>query len=101
MLGILVGTLGGGIAAYYWRDKIHAYMSNQAPQLRGQAADALGSLGDRVCGALDRAQSGVAAAVRRGQEGLRPAPRPVKKQSHPGTGEIDSRDVSEGKIMLP
>ena len=84
MLGILVGALGGGIAAYYWRDKIRDYMSNQVPDLRGQAADALGTLGERACGALDRARSSVDAAVRTGQGRLRPTGRTVERGVIPG-----------------
>jgi hypothetical protein len=101
MLGVLVGALGGGIAAYYWRDKIHDYISNRIPHLREQAANALGGLGDRACGALDRARSGLDAALRRGEERLQPTRRAGERRSHRGTGGIDSRDVSEGKIMLP
>jgi hypothetical protein len=101
MLGILVGAVGGGLAVYYWRGKISDYISHRAPHLRAQAADALGSLGDRACGALDRARSGVDAAVRTGQERLRPAERPAQAQRDPGQQGLDSRDVSQGRIMLP
>jgi hypothetical protein len=70
MFGFLLGAVVGGIAGYYWRENRH-YMSEGVPDLRKRAADGLGTLGDRASGALDRARSGIDAAVRTGQERLR------------------------------
>jgi hypothetical protein len=72
MLGFLVGAIVGGIASYYWREKIHDYASTGVPDLRKRAADSLGRVGQRASDALDRARSGVDAVVRTGQERLRP-----------------------------
>jgi hypothetical protein len=72
MFGLLVAALAGGVAGYYWRDNIRHYMSGRVPQLRAQSADTLGRLGVRAGGALDKMRSGVDAAVRTGQERLRP-----------------------------
>jgi uncharacterized protein YgfB (UPF0149 family) len=71
MFGFLLGAVGGGMAAYYWRDKIHDYLSDRGPALRTRAADGLGRLGDRASGALDRTRSRIDTAVRTGQERLR------------------------------
>jgi hypothetical protein len=72
MLGFLFGALAGGIAGYYWRDRIRDYMSGRGPDLRTRAADRLGTLGDRATGAMDRARSRIDSAVRTGQARLRP-----------------------------
>jgi hypothetical protein len=72
MLGFVLGAVGGGIAAYYWRDKIREYMSSRVPDLRERAADRLGVLGGSASRALDQARSRIDAAVRTGQERLRP-----------------------------
>ena len=71
MFGFLVGALTGGIAVYYWRDRIRDYMAGRGPDLRNRAADRLGAFGDRATGAMDRARSRIDSAVRTGQERLR------------------------------
>ena len=71
MLGFLLGVVGGGMAAYYWRDRIEEYMSHRVPDLRTRAADELGRLGDRASGALDRTRTRVDNVVRTGQDRLR------------------------------
>jgi len=73
MFGFLFGALAGGIAGYYWRDRIRDYMSERGPDLRNRVADRLEAFGDRATGAMDRARSGLDSAVRTGQERLRPA----------------------------
>ena len=71
MFGLLFGALAGGIAGYYWRDRIREYMSDRGPDLRNRVADRLGAFGDRTTGAMDRARSRIDSAVRTGQERLR------------------------------
>jgi len=71
MFGFVFGALAGGIAGYYWRDRIRDYMSDRGPDLRNRVADRLGTLGDRATGAMDRARSRIDSAVRTGQERLR------------------------------
>jgi hypothetical protein len=100
MFGLLVGAIGGGVAAYYWRDSIRDYMSGRVPELRAQAADALGSFGVRAVGALDKVRSGIDAAVRTGQERLRPTGTAGSEQGH-GMRGTDPRDASEGRSILP
>lgn len=100
MFGLLVGAIGGGAAVYYWRDNIRDYISGRGPQLRTQAADALGKLGVLASGALDRMRSGVDAAVRTGQERLRPTDT-SRSERNPGRRGSESREASEGRIMLP
>jgi hypothetical protein len=73
MFGFLLGAVGGGLAAYFWRDKIQHYLSDRSPELRTRAADGLGKLGDRASGALDRTRSRIDTAVRTGQDRLRPS----------------------------
>jgi hypothetical protein len=72
VLGFVLGAVVGGIASHYWRENIRQYMSEGVPDLRKRAADGLGTLGNRASGALDRARSRIDAAVRTGQERLRP-----------------------------
>ena len=72
MFGFVFGSLAGGIAGYYWRDRIRDYMSDRGPDLRNRVADRLGAFGDRATGAMDRARSRIDSAVRTGQERLRP-----------------------------
>jgi hypothetical protein len=72
MLGFLVGAIGTGVAVYHWRDRIESYMSDGVPNIRVRAADALGRLGSQAVEFLDRTRTGVDAAVRAGQERLRP-----------------------------
>jgi hypothetical protein len=71
MFGFLLGAVAGGIAGFYWRDRIRHYMSDRVPDLRERAAEGLGTLGDRASGALDRTRSRLDTAVRAGQERLR------------------------------
>lgn len=97
MFGLLVGAIGGGVAAYYWRDNIRDFMSGRVPQFRAQAADALGNLGVRAGGALDRMRSGIDAAVRTGQERLRP----TATSGNQGMQGTEPRDASEGRIIRP
>jgi hypothetical protein len=72
MFGFFLGAVGGGIAAYYWRDRIREYMSSRVPELRERAADRLGTLGGSASRALDQARSRIDATVRTGQDRLRP-----------------------------
>jgi hypothetical protein len=76
MLGFVLGAIGGGIAAYYWRDRIGEYVSTRVPDLRERAADRLGTLGGGASRTLDQARSRIDAAVRTGQERLRTTQRP-------------------------
>jgi ElaB/YqjD/DUF883 family membrane-anchored ribosome-binding protein len=95
MFGLLVGAIGGGVAAYYWRDNIRDYMSGRVPELRAQAADALGTLGVRAGGALDKMRSGIDAAVRTGQERLRPTGTAGDERNQRMQG-TEPRDASGG-----
>jgi hypothetical protein len=69
MLGLFVAALAGGLAGYYWRDRIHDYLSSTG--LRKRAADGVGALGERAGGALDRARSHLDTTVRATQDRLR------------------------------
>jgi hypothetical protein len=71
MLGFLLGAIAGGVVGYYWRENIRDYVSNRVPDLRNRAAEGLGTLGERVNSALDRARSRIDTSVRTGQERLR------------------------------
>jgi hypothetical protein len=70
MLGFIVGAIAGGLAGYYWKDRIRGYV-NRTPEMRDRAADRLGELGDRASTALDRARSEIERGVRAGQERIR------------------------------
>jgi hypothetical protein len=70
MLGFLVGAIAGGIAVYYWNDRVRDYM-DRVPDMRERAAERLGELGERAGSALDRARSKVETGVRAGQQRLR------------------------------
>jgi hypothetical protein len=100
MFGLLVGAIGGGVAAYYWRDNIRDFMSGRVPEFRAQAADALGNFGVRAGGALDRMRSGIDAAVRTGQERLRPTGSSGTERDQ-GMQGTEPRDASEGRINRP
>jgi hypothetical protein len=76
MFGFVLGAIGGGIAAYYWRDRISEYVSTRVPDFRERAADRLGTLGGSASRTLDQARSRIDAAVRTGQERLRTTHRP-------------------------
>jgi hypothetical protein len=91
MLGFLVGAIGGGVAAYYWRDSIRNYLSGRVPELRVQAADALGKLGNRADRGLDTARSRIGAAVRSGQRRLRP----VGSGTTEGSRGTEDRETGE------
>ena len=100
MFGLLVGAIGGGVAVYYWRDTIRDYISGRSPQLRSQAADALGNLGGRASGALDKMRSGIDSAVRSGQERLRPTDTSASDRD-PGMRGSAPRQASGGRIIMP
>jgi hypothetical protein len=70
MFGFLVGAIAGGIAVYYWNDRIRDYM-DRVPDMRERAAERLGEFGERAGTALDRARSKVETGVRAGQQRLR------------------------------
>ena len=95
MFGLLVGALAGGVATYYWRGNIRDYMSGRVPQLRAQSAETLGSLGVRAGGAFDKMRSGIDAAVRIGQERLRPLGTAGNERNQP-MRSTEPRDASEG-----
>jgi hypothetical protein len=95
MFGFLLGAIGGGIAAYYWRDRIRDYVSGRVPDLRAQAADALGNLGNRAGRGLDSARSGIDAAVRTGQRRLRSVGGGTTEE----TGGTDTREGGGGTTM--
>ena len=71
MFVFLFGAMAGGIAGYYWRDRIRDYMSDRGPDLRNRVADRLGAFGDRATGAMDRARLRIDSAIRAGQDRLR------------------------------
>jgi hypothetical protein len=70
MVGFIVGVIAGGLAAYYWRDRIRTRL-DRTPALRERAADRLGELGERASTALNRARDEIDRGVRAGQEKLR------------------------------
>jgi hypothetical protein len=71
MIGFLVGTIAGGMAAYFWHDRIRSYVSHQMPAVRDRAAERLGQIGERASTALDRARDRIDTTVRTGQERLK------------------------------
>jgi len=71
MIGFVFGAIAGGMAAYYWRDRIHDYMNTRAPEMREKAASRLGNIGERAGSALDRARSRIDTTVRAGQDKIR------------------------------
>jgi hypothetical protein len=95
MLGFLVGAIGGGVAAYYWRDSIRDYLSGRVPDLREQAADALDKLGNRAGRGLDAARSRIDSAVRTGQRRLRP----VGSGTTEGTRGAGAHEAGEGTAI--
>jgi ElaB/YqjD/DUF883 family membrane-anchored ribosome-binding protein len=95
MLGFLVGAIGGGVATYYWRDSIRTYLSGRVPDLRAQAADALGKLGSRADRGLDAARSRIDAAVRTGQRRLRP----VGSGTTEGARGTEEHDAGQGTAI--
>jgi len=95
MLRFLVGTVVGGIASYYWCDKIRDYISEGAPDVRRRAADSLGTLGDRAAWALDQARSRIDTAVRKGQARLRPSDTAGQQVQ---SGSADTRHNPSGTI---
>jgi hypothetical protein len=99
MLGFLFGAVLGGIAGYYWRENIRHYMSDGVPDLRKRAADSLGTLGDRAGGALDRARSRLDAAVRTGQERLRPTGTAAGSEPREGSGSSTENTPSTRTIL--
>jgi hypothetical protein len=96
MLGFVLGAVGGGLAAYYWRDTIREYMSSRVPELRERAADRLGVLGDSASQALDQARSRIDAAVRTGQERLRPTGTTAESGPETRSGFSGGRDPRGG-----
>ena len=95
MFGFLLGAIGGGVAAYYWRDRIRDYLSGRVPDLRTQAADALGKIGNQADRGLDTARSRIDAAVRSGQRRLRP----VGSGTTEGARGTEARDPGEGTTI--
>ena len=95
MFGFLLGAIGGGVAAYYWRDRIRNYLSGRVPDLRTQAADALGKLGNHADRGLDTARSRIDAAVRSGQRRLRP----VGSGTTEGTSGTERQEAGEGPAI--
>lgn len=73
MLGFLVGAIAGGVAAYYWRDRIGSYVNDGMPAVRDRAAERLGEIGERADRVLDRAKSRIDTTIRTGQDRLRTA----------------------------
>jgi hypothetical protein len=70
MFGFIVGVIAGGLAGYYWRDRIRTRL-DRTPELRERAAERLGQLGERAGTALNRARDEIEKGVRAGQEKLR------------------------------
>jgi dsDNA-specific endonuclease/ATPase MutS2 len=70
MFGFIVGVIAGGLAAYYWRDRIRPHV-DRTPELRERAAERLGELRERASTALNRARDEIERGVRAGQEKLR------------------------------
>jgi hypothetical protein len=66
MFGFLLGAIAGGVAVYYWRDRLRTYVNDGLPQVRDRAADSLGHIGER-------AKSRIDSTIRTGQERLRSA----------------------------
>ena len=95
MFGFLLGAIGGGAAAYYWRDRIRDYLSGRVPDLRAQAADALGKLGNHADRGLDKARSRIDAAVRSGQRRLRP----VGSGTTEGPRGTEASEAGEGTAI--
>ena len=94
MVGFLIGTVVGGIASYYWREKIRHYVS-EGSDVRKRAADSLGTLGDRATSALDQARSRIDTAVRKGQARLRPSDTAGQQVQ---SGSADTRHNPSGTI---
>ena len=67
MFGFILGTVAGGLAAWWWRNDIQRYMDEKLPNVRSKAADQLSTLEQRAEDALGRARQQID-RIRPGEE---------------------------------
>jgi hypothetical protein len=84
----MLGTIMGGAAVWFWGREIESYVGDQTRGVRARAADAIQAVEERTAKVLDDSGSSlrraegvlqdtkerVGAALRAGQDAVRPAP---------------------------
>jgi hypothetical protein len=72
MFGFVAGAIAGGLAVYFYRDRLKEMLDDSTQQARTKAAEGLESVAARAESALDAAREQVRSGVQTGQEYLRP-----------------------------
>jgi hypothetical protein len=75
MIGFVLGTLAGGLAAWYWRDQIRIYADRKTRGVRNGAADTLQAVERRAEDVLERTKGQLSSALHAGQDAIRPRTR--------------------------
>jgi len=75
MVGFVLGTLAGGLAAWYWQDQIRIFADRKTRGVRNGAADTLRAVEKRAEDVLDRTKGQLSSALQAGQDAIRPRTR--------------------------
>jgi hypothetical protein len=80
MFGFILGALAGGLAAWWWRSDIQAYVDNKLPNVRQKAAEQLSAIEQRAEDALGRARQQID-RIRPADESARSHETPTRRPS--------------------
>ena len=73
MFGFILGALTGGLAAWWWRNDIQAFVDRKIPNVRAKTAEQLSALEQKAEDALSRARHQI--------DRIRPADEPSARRS--------------------
>jgi len=68
----VIGAIAGGLAVWFWGDKMRQLADLKTRDMREMAADQLQAVGHKATEVLDRTRDQVSSTLQAGEEAIRP-----------------------------